>query len=313
MQAFEVSRERIAARFRREWAGGERLPPLRLSWSNWSFGQEPLHVSLARLAANGIEYIELHGNRYGADLGYDAAAVRDLLASRNMRVSGVCGIFSDDNDLSSNRGHVRQRAIDYIRRNLELGHDVGAEYMLVVPGAVGRPRPIDPYERDRSVETLRLVADDFTQAGVKGAVEPIRSAEVSFCHTLADAAAYIEAVGHPGVQHINADLYHMVSEESNPYEALVAYGDQIINLHLADTNRRALGAGILDVDLVIQALHCTHYARRGYCTGEPLGPGGDPYPALYGHPPASELDALVSDTAQTLRARELAVAASLGM
>ncbi len=311
MQAFEVARENIVARFRRKWEGERNLPPLRLSWSNWSFGQEPLGVSLARLAANGIRHVELHGNRYGPDLGYDAREVRSLLADHDMKVSGVCGIFSEDNDLSSNRGHVRQRAIEYIRRNLELAHEVGAEYLLIVPGAVGRPRPIDPYEFDRSVETLRLVADEFIQSGIKGAVEPIRSAEVSFCHTLAAAEAYIEAVGHTGVRHINADIYHMVSEETNPYKALVTHGERIINLHLADTNRRALGHGVLDVDLVLMALHCTGYAQRGYCTGEPLGPGGAPYPALFGRPDPAELDALVSSTAETFRKRERAVSESV--
>jgi D-psicose/D-tagatose/L-ribulose 3-epimerase len=43
---------------------------LKLSWSNWGFGIEPLATSAARLQQAGIEWIELHGNRYGDDLGY---------------------------------------------------------------------------------------------------------------------------------------------------------------------------------------------------------------------------------------------------
>lgn len=307
VQRFEMVRAGVADRFRERWSKVEQLPNFRFSWSNWAFGQESLDVSLRRLSAHGISYVELHGNRHGPDLGYKPLQVKNLLSDQGISASGVCGIFSVDNDLSSPTGSVRQRAVDYVRRNLELAHDVGAEYMLIVPGAVGRNKPVDPYEFDRSVETLSLVADDFIAAGVKGAIEPIRSAEVSFCHTLADAVSYIDALGHPGVQHVNADIYHMLSEEAHPYEALVAYGERILNLHLADTHRGALGQGCLDLDLVLMALHCTDFASRGYCTAEPLGSSGDPYPAMFGRPSGSALNALVSVTATTFFEREQAI------
>ena len=60
-------------------------PRLNLSWSNWGFGAEPLAQSLARLAGAGIEYIELHGNRYTADLGYDAKETASMLDDHGIR------------------------------------------------------------------------------------------------------------------------------------------------------------------------------------------------------------------------------------
>jgi D-psicose/D-tagatose/L-ribulose 3-epimerase len=284
---------------------------LNLSWSNWGFGMERLEASTKRLAANGIKYIELHGNRYGADLGYKTSEVRRVLADHGISVAGICGMFSADNDMASNRGVVRQRAIDYIKRNVALGHELGAQYFLIVPAAVGRPTVIDDMEVDRSVETLRLVADEFTQAGIRGAVEPIRSAEVSIIHTLADAEEYIAAVNHPGVQHINGDVYHMLVEESHIAETIVNHGKRLTNLHLADTNRCALGDGSLDVDALIMALYLVGYNKEScFCTPEPLGPGGDPYPAMYGKPDTALVDKLVRDTAAYWRAREEAVRAA---
>ena len=41
-----------------------------------------------------------------------------------------------------------------------------------------------------------------------------------------------------------------------------------------------------------------------YVTPEPLGPGGDPYPAMYGRPDAGVLDELVRKTAGYFRERE---------
>ncbi|MCX7029491.1 MAG: hypothetical protein NTU62_05145 [Spirochaetes bacterium] len=56
-------------------------------------------------------------------------------------------------------------------------------------------------------------------------------------------------------------------------------GIRFIDLHLADSNHRALGMGSLDLDTVIRALHLVgHNAEGRFVTPEPLGPDADPYP-----------------------------------
>jgi D-psicose/D-tagatose/L-ribulose 3-epimerase len=278
---------------------------LNLSWSNWGFGLESLEQSAKRLQKAGISYIELHGNHYGPDLGYSVDETLDILNSYGIKTAGVCGMFSVDNDLSSNRPIKRQAAIDYLKREIEFTSRVGGEYILVVPGAVGRSIPYDSTEFERSVETLRVMADLFVQHNVKAAIEPIRSAEVSFIHTIEDAQMYIKAVNHPGIQHINGDLYHMQVEEKHIGEAILQAGKQLVNLHLADSNRCALGDGSLDIDTIIMALYIIGFNTDGkFITPEPLGPGGDPYPAMNGMPNAEQLDPLVMQTAQYFRERE---------
>jgi D-psicose/D-tagatose/L-ribulose 3-epimerase len=278
---------------------------LTLSWSNWGFGLEPLEASLARLAKNGLDCIELHGNHYGPDLGYRAAETKKLLAAHGLRAAGICGMFSADNDLSSNRGIQRQAALDYIRRELDFAVQVGASYMLVVPGAVGRPQAYDGSEFERSVATVRLAADWFVKAKVRAAVEPIRAAEVSLVHTVTQAVRYIEAVGHPGVAHINGDVFHMQAGEAHIGEAILDAGQRLVNLHMADSNRSALGEGSLDLDTIIMALYMIGYNTDDrFVTPEPLGPGGDPYPAMHGKPDSAQLDLLVATTVAYFRERE---------
>ncbi len=281
---------------------------INFSWSNWGFGQESLHDSVKRLDEAGIDYIELHGNRYGDSLGYDVPEVRKALNDFGLEVSGICGMFSPKNELASNEGWVRQEAIDYLKRNIELGHELGAEYFLIVPAAVGRSEPIDEYEVDRSIETLARVADELEAADIKGAIEPIRSAETSIVHTFEEAVKYIERLDHPAVQWINGDVYHMSQEESHIGKTILEYGDRLVNLHLADTNRRALGKGMLDLDTLIKSLYAIGYSQgEKYATAEPLGPGGNPYPAMHGKPGADRLDALVNDTYDYFRERESTV------
>jgi len=310
MQNYEIKNKKIRDAFLKlAKKKPEKLKnKLNLSWSNWGFGIEPLAESAKRLEKAGIRFIELHGNHYGADLGYKTKETLDILSNHGLVVSGVCGMFSADSDLSSNRAVHRQAAVDYLKREIEFTSEVGGSYILVVPGAVGRPGAYDGTEFDRSVETLQIVADLFTQHKVKAAIEPIRSAEVSFIHTFADAKKYIKAVDHPGVKHINGDVYHMQSEESHIGEAIVDAGKMLLNLHIADSNRCALGDGSLDLDTLIMALYVIGYNQKGcYVTPEPLGPGGDPYPAMHGKPDKETLDKLVLQTVSYFREREDAV------
>lgn len=303
-QHFEERNEAIKEQFNdlRKKSPEKLKARLNLSWSNWGFGREVLADSARRLEESKLSFIELHGNHYGPDLGYKVDETLRILADHGLRVSGVCGMFSADNDLASNRAVCRQAAIDYIRRELPFTHAVGGHYLLVVPGAVGRPRAYDDVEEERSAETLRGCAEWFTQYGIKAAIEPIRAAEVSLVHTVADAKRYIRQVNHPGVASINGDVYHMQSEESHIGQAVLDAGGMLVNLHFADSNRSALGEGAMDVATIIRALYVIGHNSEGrFVTFEPLGPGGDPYPAMYGRPDKAKLDALVSQSVRYFR------------
>jgi hypothetical protein len=97
----------------------------------------------------------------------------------------------------------------------------------------------------------------------------------------------------------------MQSEESHIGEAILAADAQLTNLHLADSNRCALGEGSSDLDTIIMTLYLIGYNQEGkFVTPEPLGPSGDPYPAMYGKPNKPQLDQLVFQTVTYFRERE---------
>ncbi len=312
-QNYEIKSEKIKEAFLQYKKANPELLKNRLqfSWSNWGFGLEDFTMSCDRLSRAGIGFIELHGNHYGPDLGYRVDEVLKIMDAYGIKAGGVCGMFSADNDLSSNRHIRRQAAIDYIRREAEFTAAVGGKYMLVCPAAVGRPKKYDDSEIDRSIDSLSGVADVFTTYGIRAAIEPIRSAETSIVHSFKEAKAYISRLDHPGVQHINGDVYHMLVEESHIGEALLDAGKQLTNLHMADTNRCALGDGSLDIDTIIMALYLLGYNNDPACfvTPEPLGPGGDPYPAQNAKTDPAILDKLVFDSVNYFREREETVLA----
>lgn len=211
-------------------------------------------------------------------------------------------MFSADNDLSSNRHIQRQAAIDYIKREVAFTAEMGGKHMLVCPAAVGRPGKYDDSEIARSIDSLSRVADLFVQYGVRAAIEPIRAAETSVVHTFEQAKDYICLLNHPGVQHINGDVYHMLVGEKHIGQAIWDAGDMLTNLHMADTNRCALGDGFMDIKTIIRALYLIGYNNDScFVTPEPLGPGGDPYPAQNAITPPEQLDELVSKSVRYFR------------
>jgi sugar phosphate isomerase/epimerase len=219
-------------------------------------------------------------------------------------------MYSVDNDFASATPSVRQRAIDYTRMQVELTVAVGGTYLLVVPGAVGRPRPYDGSEWVRSVDGLQRVADDFVTSGIQAAIEPIRRDEVSLVHSVSDAIQLIESIGSEGIQHINGDVYHMQASEPHIGAAILEAGPRLTNLHLADSNRGRLGSGSMDLDTIIRALYLIGHNSEGrFVTPEPLGPGASPYDAMWGSPNPDDLDELVIGSAQYFRDREDAVLA----
>ena len=269
------------------------------------FGRESLAISAKRLQKAGLKYIELHGNHYGSDMGYSYKQTIDILRSNDLEVSGVAALFSRDFDLAAVSAVSRQAAIDYLKREVDFAAAMNAEYLLVIPGAVGRITPYDPFEFERSAETLRTVADLFVKNHIKVAIEPIRRAEVSLVHSIADAKRYIGQVDHPGVVHINGDVFHMLTEEKHIGEAIIDANEMLINLHLGDTNRDAIGEGTLDIDTIIMSLYIIGMNSPGrFVTGEPIGSSANPFVAMYGYHDPEMLNQIVNKTFVYFKERE---------
>jgi D-psicose/D-tagatose/L-ribulose 3-epimerase len=306
-QRFQMKSEQIAEKFERlRQEKPEALAQrMTLSFSTWMFGTEDLEVSFRRMRDAGLEYVELPGNHHTKDVGLDGKKVKNLLASYDLKVSGICGLYSRETDFASDSPYARQNAIDYVRREIEFAAEVGAEYIILVPSAVGRPQRLDAAEFARSVETVRLVGDHFLKYGIKAGVEPIRSAEVCLVHTIGDAEEFIRQVDHPGIQHINGDIYHMINEEEHVGEAILQAGSRLVNLHLADSHRGPLGMGMMDVDDVIRALYLIgHNAEGRFVTGEALGIGSDPYTLMSSQSNPEKFDQIVKQTVDYFRRRE---------
>jgi sugar phosphate isomerase/epimerase len=74
-----------------------------------------------------------------------------------------------------------------------------------------------------------------------------------------EALAYIHDVGSPAVG-VTLDLFHANIEEPDIPAAIRAAGPRLWHLHVADTNRRGLGQGHLDLGPIVAALREVGYS-----------------------------------------------------
>ncbi|HIC96308.1 TPA: sugar phosphate isomerase/epimerase [Candidatus Bipolaricaulota bacterium] len=261
---------------------------LKYSVSNWIFGEEELESICVKLQRFGYDGIELMGEPER----YSAQEVRKLCADHGLEVLSIAGIYpwpTGERDLSNPDPGVRRRAVDYLRRCCDLAAELGAPLVIVVPSAVGKTVPVgNPQDEkaweeavkrewDNAVESLRDAARHAEATGVMLAVEPINRYETFLINTAAQGLQLISEIGSKMVK-LHLDSFHMNIEESDPAGAIRQAKDLLVNFHVADSNRQAVGRGHLDFKGIIAALYEIDY--HGALALEPLPPVPDPYMAV---------------------------------
>jgi len=117
--------------------------------------------------------------------------------------------------------------------------------------------------------------------------------------TVADGLAYVDAVGSPRVG-LTLDLFHASIEEPDVPGAIRAAGPRLWHVQVADTNRRGLGRGHLDLAACLAAL--ADVAYTGALVVEVMPPGPDPFSPIKDARSAAILDGYLRESLTRLRA-----------
>jgi sugar phosphate isomerase/epimerase len=102
------------------------------------------------------------------------------------------------------------------------------------------------------VDAAREVAHFAGERGVSVAVEPLNRYEAYLVNRVEQALEFVDDVDVAGTG-IVADLFHMNIEEADLENALREARDRLLEIHLADSNRRGLGRGHLPLEGVLGA------------------------------------------------------------
>ena len=273
---------------------------MKASVSTWIFGPRPIEEVIATVHRLRYHGIELRGE---PDL-YDPAHVRGELEVRGMSTTSICGMYPGPNpgelrDLAHPDARERQRAVEYVRRCVELAHALDAPVVIVTPNPVAKLTPLASTEDEWSsaVEAVREAAVTAEQAGITLAIEPINRYETYLINSVATARRFADDVGSPAVG-VMLDTFHANIEDPDLTVAVLSAGDRLAHVHMADSNRQALGRGHLDVRSFVRVLQATGYA--GALAMEPLPPISNPYVALTEGAPLDQLETYLDECARSL-------------
>lgn len=187
--------------------------------------------------------------------------------------------------LTSADPDVRERTTARLLGQVEVARRLGA---LLIVGLIHGPIPADT-DRDaaatRVLDGLGRVARVARDAGVRIVIEPINRYESNWLNTVEEVLDLIGRLGADNVG-ILPDTFHMNIEEPSVLDALRRARPRLWHVHVADSNRRAPGAGHLDWTSIVSTLREIGYA--GFVSAE-----------IVQHP---SLDEAARQTIRTMRA-----------
>ena len=237
---------------------------------------------------------------YAAALGYDGlevapytlsdephrltaserASVRRAARDAGIEIMGLHFLLTAPKGLSITTPDDKVRAwtVEVMRELIQLGHDLGARYMVH-----GSQRVVAEGEtRETAVKRARdcfaAVAGKAQSCGIAYCIEPLASNITPVINTLADAAAIVDSIGNPALVTM-LDCNHAGRMEGAPLAKVVEQWvptGKIGHVQINDTNRRGPGQGQAKFTPILSALRRSGY--KGDISVEPMeyvpdGPG----------------------------------------
>jgi sugar phosphate isomerase/epimerase len=164
---------------------------------------------------------------------------------------------------------VRRAAVERTKAHVPFARRLDA--IIIVGLLRGRVRPGVGQVQAMAwiTEALAECCEDAERAGVRLALEPINRYETTLVNTVAQGLELIEGVGAENLG-LLFDTFHANIEERSIEESLIAAGDRLFHVHVADSNRWYPGAGHLDFADIVNILRGTasRQSYRGFVSGE---------------------------------------------
>jgi len=251
---------------------------LRLGACTWIY-EAPLEETLTRIASAGCDGVEL----LGEPEMWTPDAVLRLIARTGLAplaLTASCKVPQTRRDLAHPDPAIRAEAVAYLVGCLRFAAAIGAPLVQMLPSGESRLAPISSREQEWrwSVEGMQTAGREAERLGVRIAIEPLNRYEAYLVTTTAQALAYLRDVGSPQVG-MTLDLFHANIEEPDIPAAIRAAGSRLWHVHVADSNRRGLGGGHLDLFPITVALREVGYSGAmvlEIAPPEATLPGGSP-------------------------------------
>ena len=197
--------------------------------------------------------IKLLGERYGLEIPVCSALMK-----------------GPTHDLSQKDNTLREGAITYVKKCVDVTVHAGADKLLVMPSRIFHTSYYDSRDADwnRSVQSLKECGTYALERGVSLLLEPLNRQRVTMVRTMEEGVRMIRDIGLPNIALV-PDIYQLAMEEPRGIPATIyRYGPWIKNLHVADSTRQVPGTGAYPWGEIVMALYDVGY--QGALSYEPV-------------------------------------------
>lgn len=248
---------------------------MKFSLCSWVYGEVAIEEVIHFAAQSGFDEVEISA----AVKSHDWDSVKQAAEENEIIIRGInadASFLRPETDLANPDKIIREKAISYFKRQLEIGAFLGAEYMVLAPAAPGRSIPALSKEKDWEigVDSIKQLACFAKELGMTIVVEPLNRYENCIVYNAETAYQFLQEVNEPNVKTM-LDTFHMNIEEKNFTDPFLKLKGLLETVHVADSNRQGVGRGHIPFEEVAQAIHQIGYDKS--ITMECLVPGGHPF------------------------------------
>lgn len=224
----------------------------------WTAGFDSTHYPLlGQVKRMGFDGIEIA--RFSFD-GFPAGEIRGKLADEGLECT-FCSALTGSMSLVSDDPAVRQQALEFLTRGVEVAAELGSKIFMgpfcaPVGLLLGR-RPNDD-EWEWAVEGLQSLGDTLNACDVTLTVEALNRFETYFLNTAAGGKKLCDEVGHPKVG-IIFDTFHGNIEEKDLGDAIRLLNGHLKHVHTCENDRGVPGTGHIEWASVFAALRDVNY------------------------------------------------------
>lgn len=226
----------------------------------WTGGatQEDIEQAMEASAGCGFRLIEL---AYLRPEKFDLDRLAKRAQSLDLDIAVTMGLPAEA-DVSSEDAEAVKRGEALLEGAVKAVRDVGGSKLGGILYSAHMKYAAMPTDRGRknSVEAIARTSDIAEAAGIDLVLEIVNRFETNLLNTTAQGLDFIAATGSEHVR-LHLDTFHMNIEEANPAAAIRLAGDKLGYFHIGESNRGYLGDGVINFDLIFDALLDIDYAR----------------------------------------------------
>jgi D-psicose/D-tagatose/L-ribulose 3-epimerase len=226
----------------------------------WTGGQtqDGLEMALRKSAEHGYRTIEF---AYLRPERFDLDRLARLAQSLDVEIGVTMGLPLDK-DISSEDPAAVAAGTAMLADAVRAVRDIGGNKLGGILYSAHTKYNRQPTRKgwDNSVAAMAKTAVIARDCGIDLVMEVVNRFETNLLNTTAQGLKYLDDVGADNVR-LHLDTFHMNIEEANPAAAIRLAGDRIGYFHIGESNRGYLGDGVINFDLIFDALLDIGYAR----------------------------------------------------